>query len=203
MARPSNTSDVAEAVFNDVVQRGVLLQTGGEFPSVTTIICGEPLSGSWWSHPQANLIHWVLEELNDHPELTTAKLINGKVTIVHSAPWPTLVSVGSAREPWQMTRLSQLAKTVLDEVDRAPFRLDQFSFQLEGRPANAVRALERRLLVHTEEVHTESGKHSKLISNWKDWWMSSALGSASPKDAEEAKATLEKAVEGFEVKLPW
>jgi hypothetical protein len=33
----------------------------------------------------------------------------------------------------------------------------------------AVKELERRLLVHTEEVHTESGRHEILLEPWLTW----------------------------------
>ena len=203
MARPSNTSEVAERVVDEVAVRGLLLQSGKDFPSVTTIVCGEPVHGSWWSHPQSALIHWVLEALDDHPDLTTAKLVNGKVTIVHWTLWPALVAVGSARESWQMAKLTPLAEAVLREADRHPFRLSEFESSLAGRPSDAVRALERKLLIHTREVHTEHGKHSKCVRNWADFWSCEHRGPASLPSVAEAKATFEEASGGSHAKLPW
>jgi hypothetical protein len=204
MSRSPNTTVVAEEVFEQVANRGLLLQSGIGFPSATTTICGSPVSGSWWSHPKSSLIHRVLEELDDHPDLTTAKLINGKVTIVHFDLWPSLVSVGRAREPWQMARLSPLAKSLLKKARAECFRLDDFRSRLDGKPSDAVRTLEKKLLVHTHEIHTDQGKHTKVVRSWDDWW-----GSDNRSQPEylpgvgEAKATFEAAVNGFGVKLPW
>ena len=204
MSRPSNTTAAAEEVFEEVANRGLLLQSGTEFPSATTTICGSPVSGSWWSHPKSSLIHWVLEELDDHPDLTTAKLINGKVTLVHFELWPSLVSVGCAREPWQMARLTPLAKSLLRKTRVESFRLDEFCSRLDGKPSDAVRALEKKLLVHTQEIHTDQGKHTKVVRSWDDWWGSDDR--SQPENlpgVAQAKATFEAALNGFVVKLPW
>ncbi len=203
MTRPANTTEVANTVFDEVARHGILLQTGGEFPSATTTITGEPLSGSWWSHPQASLIHWVLEALDEHRELTTVKLINGKVTLVHTSLWPALVAIGSARQSWQMARLSPLATTMLETADHGSFRLDQFEPTATGRPTNAMRALERKLLVHTREVHTEKGRHSKEVQSWTDWARTVGVLSGRIPNVDESKAAFERIVQANDIKLPW
>ena len=203
MARPPDTTEVAQSVFAETARRGLLLQTGSGFPSATTLICGEPIKGPWWSHPQSSLIHWVLEELDDNPELTTAKLIDGKVTMVHSALWPELVAIGKTRESWQMRKLTPLAKALLSEADRRSIRLDEFESRLEGSPTDTVRFLERRLLIHTSEVHTERGRHSKQIQNWQDWWAAAGDESGALPHVDDAKARFHEAVEEFGVNLPW
>lgn len=204
MARPPNTTALAEKVFEKVANRGLLLQSGIEFPSATTTICGTPVSGSWWSHPKSSLIHWVLEELDDHPHLTTAKLINGKVTIIHLDLWPPLVAVGCAHEPWQLARLTPLAKSLLKKASRESFRLDELRSRIDGKPSDAIRALEKRLLIHTHEIHTDHGKHTKFVRSWENWWASDdRRRSVTLPSVEDAKATIEEAVAGFDVKLPW
>ena len=204
MTRPSNTSAVAQFVFEEISIRGLLLQSGREFPSATTAICGEPVSGSWWSHPQSGLIHWVLEELDDHPDLISAKLINGKQTFIHQVLWPSLVVIGMARERWQVEKLSPLAKSLLRKANTGIFRLDGFKSALDGNPSESIRVLERRLLVHTQEIHTDQGKHTKLVQSWAHWsltvnpeksWLLPSIGLA--------KADFESAVSGYAVKLPW
>ncbi len=204
MSRPRNATAVADKVFQEVAIRGLLLQSGSEFPSATTVICGAPISGSWWSHPKSSLIYSVLEELDDNHDLTTAKLVNGKVTIIHSDLWSSLVSIGRAKEKWQTARLPPLAKALYRKAQRGSFRLDEFRSRLEGKPSDAARILEKTLLVHTHEFHTDQGKHTKLLSSWDDWWGSCNRRQSHETPAvQDAKATFERAIDGFAAKLPW
>jgi hypothetical protein len=203
MSRPRNTTTIANKVFDEVAKRGLLLQSGREFPSATTLICGAPISGSWWSHPKSSLIHWVLEELDDHAELTTAKLINGKVTLIHADLWPALVAVGSGNEAWQTTGLSPLARSLYRKAQIGSFRLDEFRSRHDGKPPDAVRILEKRLLVHSQEFHTEAGRHTKLLRSWDDWWGGNHSNSRDLPTPKRAKATFEAAIDGLTVKFPW
>lgn len=204
MSRPRNTTAVATKVFEEVARRGLLLQSGREFPSATTLICGAPISGSWWSHPKSSLIHWVLEELDDHAQLATAKLINGKVTLIHADLWPSLVAVGRANEPWQTARLSPLARSLYRKAQLGPFRLDEFRSRLDGRPTDAVRILERRLLIHSHEFHTDAGKHTKLLRSWDDWWsLASRRATRELPTVGQAKAAFEAAADGLTARFPW
>ena len=45
--------------------------------------------------------------------------------------------------------------------------------------------LERKLLVQTDEVHTESGRHAKVMQPWQAWaaQMELAPGDLDPEDA--------------------
>ena len=204
MSRPRNTTTIANKVFEEVARRGLLLQSGGEFPSATTLICGAPVSGSWWSHPKSSLIHWVFEELDDHAELTTAKLINGKVTLIHADLWPALVAVGSASEDWQTAGLSPLAKSLHRKTQTGAFRLDEFRSRHDGKPTDAVRILEKRLLIHSHEFHTEKGTHTKLVRSWTDWWR--LVGGPAPRELptiEHAKVAFEATAEGLAARFPW
>jgi hypothetical protein len=151
--------------LGELAARGVLLQADGRLASVVLLVVGEPIRGSWWSHPLAHEIYAVCEGLNDHPDVTVAKLVTGKVTYVHRALWPALVAIGRAREDWQMKGLSRAALGLLERVTGAgPLRADRID-----APASAVRELEARLLAHIEEVHTERGAHAKQLSSWSAW----------------------------------
>ena len=61
-------------------------------------------------------------------------------------PW--FVSVEKARIDFGGYLNARCGAAAL-EVDRGSFRLDHFEPMVAGRPANALRALERKLLVHT------------------------------------------------------
>jgi hypothetical protein len=64
-----------------LAELGVLLVQDAALPSVTTIVAGAPVRGSWWAHEQAHSIFDVLQELE--AETTTAKLLARKQTHVH------------------------------------------------------------------------------------------------------------------------
>lgn len=142
---------------------GLLLLQDKELPNAVTIITGERISGSWWSHPRSHEIFRALEEL-DAP---SAKLINRKVTFVHKKLWPAVAAVGSAREPWQMRGLSSAAKKLLARVDH------EESVRASG---TASKELQERLLVRAREVHTESGRHATILERWPPSPLSAAVG---------------------------
>lgn len=136
-----------------LARHGLLLLQDKKLPSAVGTITGEAVSGSWWSHPRANEIFREVENL----DAVAAKLIAGKVTLVHERLLPALHAVGRAREPWQMRGLSPAARKLLARVDR------------DGRTrasGPAAKELQLRLLVNAREEHTESGKHETVLELW-------------------------------------
>ncbi len=80
-----------------VEKHGVVLASAkGPVPSVAEAIAGEPIIGSWWSHPKGQVIFDALSEIDDDVDIRCFKLIDGKVTFVHRRLWPALVRL--ARE---------------------------------------------------------------------------------------------------------
>jgi len=69
-------------------------------------IVGAPVPGSWWGHPLGQKIYHVSQQLSAHRDVLETKLVSGKVTFVHRILWPALLGVATAREPWQLQRLS-------------------------------------------------------------------------------------------------
>ena len=96
-------------VMDRLKQDGFLLESDQKLPSVCTLITGEPLKSSWWSHPKAQVIFQVNELLEDHPDVMITKLVSGKVTFIHRKLWPEILAIGAAREPWQVEGLSPSA----------------------------------------------------------------------------------------------
>lgn len=177
----------------------LLLDTDPTFPSITGLVVGGKVRGSWWAHPQSHEVFRLTCALRAHPDVLMVKLISGKVTLVHRPLWPAIVVVGSAREPWQMRGLSKEAAALLKKLDKA----DKVS-----ATGDAVRELERRLLIRAESVHTERGSHAKELETWESWARSVRLGKVklSP---EEARAQLDGVVArinkqfGATGRLPW
>ena len=166
----TDTQSQFDQVFATLLQRGLLLESDPKLPSVSGLITGEPLRGSWWSHPQAQTIFQINERLADHEDVLITKLVSGKITFVHRRLWAELFAIGTARESWQTTGLSTGAKRLLKSVDqRGSVRTDQLIFSKSFKPGELARELEKRLLVQSEEFHTESGAHAKLLQTWQHW----------------------------------
>ena len=88
---------------------GLVLESGaGRAPSLAAAIAGEPLRGSWWSHPRAREIFAITRAIRDSPEVLVCRLIGGKVTYVHRRLWPPLVRL-SAR--FLRSSLAQIRET--------------------------------------------------------------------------------------------
>jgi hypothetical protein len=159
-------------VFRKLKQYGCLMESDPLLPSVCGLITGAKVNGSWWSHPLAQIIFRVNEQLAAHTDVLVTKLISAKVTFVERKLWPAMLAVGVAREAWQTTALSPSALILLKLIDeQGSLRTDQLAWPTAARlkPGEAVRELEKRLLIHSEEMHTESGAHAKLIETWAEW----------------------------------
>ena len=199
-------------VYNELQRTGFLLLTDNVLPSVVSLVVGEAVRGSWWAHPRVHDIYDVAQPLGEHADVIVAKLVSGKNTYVHRILWPALIAVGSAREPWQLKGLSRMAHRLLAAVDeQSELRTDSIPWSGGARkdsPGEATRLLERKLLVHTEEVHTETGAHAKRLECWERWGKRVGL-ETNRMPAEQAKRELEAVLaelnERFEGngKLPW
>src|SRR5258708_7969976 len=87
-------------------KHGVVLEAAqGPVPSLAATIAGEPVRGSWWSHPKSQEIFSVTRAIRDSDEVLVCRLIKGKITFVHRRMWPALVRA-AGRLP--SDRLSQV-----------------------------------------------------------------------------------------------
>ena len=178
-----------------VEQHGLLLLQDKSLPNAVTVITGEHPRGSWWSHPRSHAIFRILDQASDDPNIISTKLLGGKVTFVHRALWPALLAIGNAREPWQLLGLPPEAGRLLRRIDQ--------SGQLRVSGA-AAKELEQRLLVRSDQVHTESGRHESVLETWPRW--ASAVKLRTSLTADEARKQLDRAVAalGGEANLlPW
>jgi hypothetical protein len=80
-----------------VERHGVVLASArGSVPSVAAAIAGEPIIGSWWSHPKAHAIFDALSSIDDSDDVRCFKLVDKKITFVHRRLWPALAKLASA-----------------------------------------------------------------------------------------------------------
>lgn len=198
--RAMGVSEAAVIIADAVEAKGLLVVHDQRLPSVTALIAGEPVMGSWWSHPDASTIYNALNALQDR--YATVKLVAGKQTLVAPRLWPDLVAIGSARQRWQIDGLLDEDATLQDQIESAthPVLLDHPDLRAAGK------RLEQRLLVAGEEIHTEEGRHLKALTSWPVW--AREHGVAEPIPAPRAAmARFESIVEqwgpGSVSLLPW
>jgi hypothetical protein len=192
----TTTANQFKRVLSKLSQFGFLLQSDSSLPSVCSLITGEPLRGSWWSHSLAQVIFQVNERLEDHPDVLITKLVSGKVTFVHRNFWSQIVAIGNAREPWQTKALSVPARKLLSVVDENEYvRTDEIpqpkSQTRKNLIGNTARELERKLLIRSAQIHTDSGAHAKILETWNHWCQ--AINFApSAIDPDEARRTMDQ-----------
>jgi hypothetical protein len=189
----------ARRLLTALEKHGVLLQHDQVLPSATAIVAGEPVQGSWWSHPMAHPIYDALNAIEDDGYALRLKLVAKKVTMVARRLWPDVLAVATERAAWQTAGLTAAERRLLAIVDDAtePVLLD-------AKTRDAGRRLEPTLLVYTDEVHLPTGRHAKALLSW-DRWASSA-GVDPAHDAASSRATIEAIVgEWGSAKwlLPW
>jgi hypothetical protein len=70
-------------IIREFERHGVLLLSDSKLLSVSGLVAGKPVRGSWWWHPAGHTIFRMAGELADHPGCVVTKLVFGKVTFVH------------------------------------------------------------------------------------------------------------------------
>jgi hypothetical protein len=146
---------------------GVLLLHDARRPSLTALVAGTPIWGSWWGHPAGGEIFRAASALEEGGEALFVPLLGGKVTLVHPALWADLAAVGEERAEWQISGLHRAARALLAEVEEAG------RLRASGPPA---KALARVLLVHAAQVHTERGAHATELQTWSTFRRQHRLG---------------------------
>ena len=197
-----------DKVFSRLHEFGFLLLTDSSLPSVSRLVADAPVRGSWWSHEKAQEIFAVSEMLEDHPDVLIVKLISEKVTFVHRELWGHVYSIGVAREDWQLKNLTPVAKQLLKTLDAEGCLQTNKLKKFGPKPGDAARELERRLLLHANQIHTESGAHAKVIETW-DTWAQRAGFRPRAKSPATARRSLGKRLNeinanfGGDGRLPW
>ena len=157
--------------LEELHKRGLLLESDRSLPSVTWLVNGGPVYGSWWAHRLSHEIYIVCQRLRRHVDVTVAMVLSQKLTYVHRRLWPHLYAIGTGSESWQFEGLSESAKMLLERVcEHGALRLDQPGMKMSRKElAKDARSLELRLLVLASDIHTESGEHVKQLESWQHW----------------------------------
>lgn len=186
--------DLLAGPLDALARLGLLMLHDATLPSVSALVAGEPVRGSWWGHRMGHVIYDVATALDAHPDALATKLVNGQTTFVHRRLAPALVRVGAARAPWQTADLGSDARRLLAAIDT------------DGRvraTGPSAREVERRLLALGREVHTPDGLHATLLVSWSE--VARQLDVKPEADLGLARAALEAAALalGPTATLPW
>jgi hypothetical protein len=207
---PSQDPAAFRRALTHLRKHGLLLLSDSKLVSVTTLVVGKPVRGSWWGHPKGRDIFRVVCQVADHPDVAVTKLISGKVTFVHRKLWPALIAVGTSRESWQMNGLSRKAENLLQLVDRnGEVRSDRLPASPKAKHSPwraAVRELEERLLVYVEEFHSEIGAHARRLESWRHWAdrVGIAFVRLTPINArQDFEKVIQKLNSKYNAPLPW
>ena len=91
-----------------VQKHGVVLASGkGPVPRLAEAVVGEPITGSWWSHPRAHEIFAVLQSVVESGDVLVCRLVEGKLTLVHRRLWPALVRLAERFPKNQVAQVLQ------------------------------------------------------------------------------------------------
>lgn len=208
MAASGESARAWRQVRSRLEKLGLLLLSDPRLESVTTLVAGEPVRGSWWAHPAAHAIYAVANRLEADPDSSAVKLVAGKVTFVHRALWTALLGVATEQADWQLRSLSAPARRLLALVERqGEVCLSDQSLPPDSR--RSAQALEKRLLTFSEQLHTERGKHERRLLSWDTWCRREGVDLEAGLDPAEARRRLETAAArlskdaALTAALPW
>ena len=182
-----STEEALRQAVDALERTGLLFLHDARKPSLTALVAGTPIKGSWWGHAAGKRIFQVASALEDGGRVLFVPLLSAKVTLVHRRLWPALVSVGESRASWQMDALTPRAVELLEKVDEA------------GRvraTGPSSKALSRALLVHAEQVHTAGGSHATELVSWSA--VREAREIVERLDEDGGRRELEGAAEGLD-----
>ncbi len=92
-----------------VRKHGIVLESAaGPVPSLSAAIAGEPIRGSWWSHPRSHEIFELTQAIRGREDVLVCRLVNGKVTFVHRRLWPALVRVAKLFPEKQLAQVHEV-----------------------------------------------------------------------------------------------
>jgi len=188
------TDDDEAAAF--VRERTIVMNTGGASIAVAAwAIAGRALTGSWMAHPEAHRIYDTLGSLGP-PAFFPVRLVDGKyVTVTADLAAVVHAYAGDAQRVQRAEAELSPDQTKLLAAIRADgeVRMDRWPGTTAQR--NALRrALDRRLLVVTKEVHADrGGAHVAVVRPWSAGEIALAGRGASARDFDGAVDALVEA----------
>ena len=179
----------------------LMLADHAPLPSLVSAVAGQPVHGTWWSHPRANLIFELANAIEDSGEALVVKLVAGKVTFVHAALWPALCRVvtDATFRKGALAALSPIAKKLVMQTEQAGrLKLDDVTPDERGAFGKAKGEVEKAMAVLVTSVHTERGNHAAVFESWTAWAATrrDVVRAASSMTFEDALASLRVEAKG-------
>jgi hypothetical protein len=199
---------IGKKIIAELKDKKLLLLQDKSFPSIVAFIVGAPIQGSWWGHPLANPIYNGLNWAIDRESLLSAKLISKKVTYIDKALYPYFFSIVSEIRPWQTKGLSFEALKLYKVITKCKSGIRSDDEELKKKFPDFkknIETLEVRLMIYTDEVHTESGKHVKEIKSWPQTKVYKGVISSYEVALEKISTIVHEANIKYQakMKLPW
>ena len=190
---------MSSELLGAIESNGLLPMHDATVFSATALLAKEPVRGSWWSHPKANEMYRSISEIDDHEDVETVKLLGGKLTFIHRRLWLSLLAAVTEGAAWQTKDLPRSALKLVERLEEVKSIRADMIRELKKE----VKLVEDRLLVFAASVHTEGGRHEKVLESWDAWKKRVGLRGKKP-SAEKGRAALEEAASAFApLKLPW
>ena len=154
-------------------------------------IAGEPIAGSWWSHPKGKLVFNVTSAFEDDASVLACKLA-GRVTFVDEALFPALYRVvtDESFRARASKKLSPVARAIVRRAERTKTGLRPTKNEL---PPREKVALEKACILHISSEHTESGRHATVLRAWASWASAATKKKARALTLEAAEEVLRAA----------
>lgn len=160
-----------QKVKKELSRHGLLLLTDPMLPSLVATIAGGPVTGSWWGHPQGNLMFNLSNELAEDPDVLAVKFINKKITYLDQRHWDAFFTIAMSASEWQMKKLAPDASTLYKKIlDKKELRADDGSLKKTAAEIGKIATkLEERVLIFSDDIHTDSGKHIRVFKSWQQF----------------------------------
>jgi hypothetical protein len=114
----------ASGALRFVERHGIVLESArhATIPSLAEAVAGEPIGGSWWSHPKGRTIFAATRSVRAAPQVLVCRLVEGKVSFVHARVWPALVRLRDRVPADRLARVREVHGTRgAHHVETVPF----------------------------------------------------------------------------------
>lgn len=107
-----------------VERHGIVLESArhATVPSLAEAVAGEPIKGSWWSHPKGRAIFKVTRAVRESPRVLVCRVIDGKISFAHERVWPALVRLGDRIARTRLAREREV------HTDSGAHRVEKIAF---------------------------------------------------------------------------
>jgi hypothetical protein len=186
----------------ELARIGLLLEHDRLLPSVTTLVAGQPIAGSWWGHALGHRIYDLLGQLERGRRALCARSWKTQAHLRASAAARGILRADrtassrgrdGAAASWPRGFSRSCAGAGAAQVGAAAVLALAPSKQLVA----AARELEERCSLHGDSEHTASGKHEKTLETWSSWRTRHAVV-VEVVEPSQARAALDEAVSRLE-----